>query len=75
MHISEQLDHRNIVKFMGFSESENFYYMILELCPGGELFHHIIRHTYFSEELSRHIIVQVARAIEYLHVQKGIIHG
>ena len=60
---------------MSFSESDDFYCMMLELCPGGELLGQIIRHSCFSEGLSRHIIVQVARAIEYLHVEKGIIHG
>ena len=51
-----------------------YYYIILELCPGGELFHQIVRLTYFSEELSRHAITQVAEAIEYLHEISGVVH-
>jgi serine/threonine protein kinase len=38
------------------------------------LFHQIVRLTYFSEELSRHVIVQVAKALEYLHEEKGVVH-
>lgn len=69
------LDHDNIARFIDFSESEEYYYIVLELCPGGDLFNQIVRLGYFSEELSRHVIVQVARAIEYLHDEKGVVHG
>jgi serine/threonine protein kinase len=33
------LDHPNVVKLIDFSESRQYYYIVLELCPGGELFH------------------------------------
>ena len=68
------LDHPNITKLIDFSESRQYYYIILELCPGGELFHQIVRLTYFSEDLSRHVILQVAKAIEYLHETSGVVH-
>lgn len=41
---------------------------------GGELFHQIVKLTYFSEELSRHVILQVAHSIRYLHEEKGVVH-
>lgn len=69
-----QLDHPNIIKLIDFSESKQYYYIILELAPGGELFHQIVRLTYFSEDLSRHVILQVAEALEYLHEEKGVVH-
>ncbi|RAL11271.1 serine/threonine-protein kinase [Aspergillus homomorphus CBS 101889] len=74
VQIMRNLDHPNIVKLISFSESRQYYYIILELCPGGELFHQIVRLTYFSEELSRHVILQVAKAIEYLHETSGVVH-
>ncbi|OCL05521.1 Pkinase-domain-containing protein [Glonium stellatum] len=74
VQIMQQLDHPNIVKLIEFSESRQYYYIILELCPGGELFHQIVRLTYFSENLSRHVIVQVAKALEYLHEEAGVVH-
>jgi serine/threonine protein kinase len=74
VQIMRQLDHPNIVKLVDFSESRQHYYIVLELCPGGELFHQIVRLTYFSEELSRHVIIQVANALEYLHEDKGVVH-
>ncbi|KAL1878091.1 hypothetical protein VTK73DRAFT_8052 [Phialemonium thermophilum] len=74
VQIMRQLDHPNIIKLIDFSESRQYYYIVLELAPGGELFHQIVRLTYFSEELSRHVITQVASALEYLHEQKGVVH-
>ena len=68
------LSHPNIVKLISFSESRSYYYLVLELLPGGELFHQIVRLTYFSENLARHVIMQVAEAIRYLHEEKGVVH-
>ncbi|CAN8101484.1 unnamed protein product [Discula destructiva] len=74
VQIMRQLDHPNIIKLIDFSESKQHYYIILELAPGGELFHQIVRLTYFSEDLSRHVITQVAKALHYLHEEKGVVH-
>jgi len=74
VQIMRQLDHPNIVKLVDFSEAKQYYYIILELCPGGELFHQIVRLTYFSEDLSRHTIIQVAKALQYLHEEAGVVH-
>ncbi|KAH7367655.1 kinase-like domain-containing protein [Plectosphaerella cucumerina] len=74
VQIMRQLDHPNIIKLIDFAESRQYYYIILELAQGGELFHQIVRLTYFSEELSRHVIVQVAKALEYLHEERGVVH-
>ncbi|KIX04522.1 uncharacterized protein Z518_05392 [Rhinocladiella mackenziei CBS 650.93] len=74
VQIMRQLDHPNIVRLIDFSESRQYYYIVLELCPGGELFHQIVRLTYFSEDLSRHVITQVAKALHYLHEETGVVH-
>lgn len=74
VQIMKQLDHPNIIKLLDFSESREYYYIVLELAPGGELFHQIVRLTYFSEDLSRHVITQVAKALEYLHEERGVVH-
>ena len=74
VQIMRQIDHPSIVQLLDFSESRQYYYIVLELCPGGELFHQIVRLTYFSENLSRHVIIQVAEALEYLHETAGVVH-
>lgn len=41
---------------------------------GGELFHQIVKLTYFSENLARHVILQVAHGVRYLHEEQGVVH-
>jgi serine/threonine-protein kinase RCK2 len=41
---------------------------------GGELFHQIVKLTYFSENLARHVILQIANGIRYLHEERGVVH-
>lgn len=72
--IMRQLDHPSIVHMYEFQETDDHYFIILELVEGGELFHQIVRLTYFSEDLSRHVILQVANAIRYLHEVAGVVH-
>ncbi|KAI9024410.1 kinase-like domain-containing protein [Phycomyces nitens] len=72
--IMRSMDHPSIVKLYDFVETKEHYFLILENCQGGELFHRIVRLTYFSEDLTRHCIQQVAEAIRYLHQEKGIVH-
>ncbi|KAK0498485.1 kinase-like domain-containing protein [Armillaria luteobubalina] len=66
--------HPAIVKLVSFSESPEHYFLVLELMEGGELFHQIVKLTYFSENLSRHVILQVAQGIRYLHEERGVVH-
>lgn len=68
------LKHDSIVQLLEFSESRDYYYLVLELLEGGELFHQIVKLTYFSEALARHVILQVAHGIRYLHEESGVVH-
>lgn len=63
-----------MVRLIDAFESRQFYYMILELCPGGELYEQIVNLSSLSESMSRHVITQVAHAVEYLHDTMGIVH-
>ncbi|ORX51691.1 Pkinase-domain-containing protein [Hesseltinella vesiculosa] len=74
VQIMRGVNHPNIVKLVDCSESKDYYYMVLELCSGGELFQQIVKMTYFSEDLSRHVIYQVASAVRYLHEECGVVH-
>jgi serine/threonine-protein kinase RCK2 len=82
--------HPSIVKLISFSESNEHYFLVMEcktlrashvqsadrdpVMEGGELFHQIVKLTYFSENLSRHVILQVANGIRYLHEERGVVH-
>lgn len=74
VQIMKDIRHPNIVQLMYFTETPENYFLGLEICEGGELFHQIVKMTYFSEELSRHVIVQVAQAVRYLHEKRGVVH-
>ena len=46
--ILRQMDHPNIVKLYEYYQDEKKYYIITELCEGGELFEKIIKKSLFS---------------------------
>ncbi|KAH9919956.1 Pkinase-domain-containing protein [Amylocystis lapponica] len=74
VQIMRGINHPAIVKLTSFSESPEHYFLVLELMEGGELFHQIVKLTYFSENLARHVILQVAQGIRYLHEERGVVH-
>ncbi|BEI81839.1 hypothetical protein CcaverHIS002_0209990 [Cutaneotrichosporon cavernicola] len=74
VQIMRGIDHPGIVRLLQFFESDEHYFLVLELMEGGELFHQIVKLTYFSEALARHVIVQVAQGIRYLHEERGVVH-
>ncbi|KAI0698908.1 kinase-like domain-containing protein [Cytidiella melzeri] len=74
VQIMRGITHPSIVKLLLFFESEEHYFLVLELMEGGELFHQIVKMTYFSENLARHVILQVAEGIRYLHEERGVVH-
>ncbi|KAI8146413.1 kinase-like domain-containing protein [Fennellomyces sp. T-0311] len=74
VQIMRNVKHDNIIQLIQFTESKEHYYLVLELCEGGELFHRIVKLTYFSEALARHVITQVAQGVRYLHEECGVVH-
>ncbi|CEP14202.1 hypothetical protein [Parasitella parasitica] len=71
VQIMRTLNHPSIIKMLAFIETKD---VILELMNGGEIFHQIVQLTYFSEDLARHCIKQVAEGIRYLHEERGVVH-
>lgn len=62
-----------VVQFVDFQETEHYYYIIQEILSGGEIFGEIVKYTYFNEDLSRHVIKQLALAVRHLH-SMGVVH-
>ena len=50
-------------------EDDDNYYIITEILEGGELFDRIVDVKSFSENKAAHILMQVLRAINYMHKQ------
>ncbi|KAI8062279.1 kinase-like domain-containing protein [Gilbertella persicaria] len=74
VQIMRTLNHPSIIKMLAFIETSDYYFLVLELMNGGEIFHQIVQLTYFSEDLARHCIRQVAEGIRYLHEERGVVH-
>jgi serine/threonine protein kinase len=72
--ITRKLDHENVVRLIDAFESIQYHYMLLELCPGGELYDQIVKFASLSEQMARHVIRQVANAVAYLHDTMGVVH-
>lgn len=67
-------NHPNILKLLHHYSTDQFLYLVLENCKGGEIFNKIIEYTYFLEDLSRHVFVQILSALDHLHNVKNIVH-
>ena len=46
--IMKTLDHPNIVKILEFYQDEQCFYIVTELCIGGELFDFIVEQHHFT---------------------------
>lgn len=56
IEILKTLDHPNILKLYEFFQDHKRYFLVTELCNGGELFDKITEQTYFSEHEAAKII-------------------
>ena len=77
INILIKLDHPNIIKLYEIYETEDYFYLIMELCSGGELFERIITNIEsgkpFTEEQAAVIFQQMMSAINYCH-KNNIVH-
>ena len=67
------LDHPNIVRLYEVFHDDRRYYLVTELCTGGELFDEITKRNSFSESDAANIIKQLLQAVAYCH-NKNICH-
>eukprot|EP00605_Chrysophyceae_sp_TOSAG23-4_P001256 GSChrysophyteH1.ASY1.ANO1.1367.1 assembled CDS len=71
--IMSRLKHPNIVGFVEGFETDEEVLMVLEYCPGKELFDVILERKSFAENDAKGVFAQVANALFYLH-SLNIIH-
>ncbi|CAI4043635.1 hypothetical protein SKDZ_10G1190 [Saccharomyces kudriavzevii ZP591] len=69
----KDLDHLNIVQYLGFENKNNIYSLFLEYVAGGSVGSLIRMYGRFDESLIRHLTTQVLKGLAYLH-SKGILH-
>lgn len=74
VQILQALDHPNIVKYFQAYDDVKYFYLVMELCSGGELFDILTkREQPFSEKEAAMIMEKVLRALLHCHSQ-NIIH-
>ena len=66
-------DHPNIVKMYEFFEDEKRYYLVTEICKGGELFDEVLQRGKFSERDAAVLLKQVLSCVNYCH-KNNIVH-
>ena len=65
--------HRHIVRFHDAFEDRESFYIVMELCRGGELFERITSRGQYSEADAAGVMRMVVSAVDYMH-QKRIAH-
>lgn len=69
----KNLDHLNIVQYLGFEVKNNIYSLFLEYVAGGSVGSLIRIYGRFDEIMITHLTTQVLRGLSYLH-SRGILH-
>lgn len=65
--------HQNIAQLIDDYSDNTTHYMVLELCPGGELFDHVSRGHIRDHRAACKLFAQLVSAVEYMH-KRGICH-
>ncbi|KAM8804273.1 maternal embryonic leucine zipper kinase [Rhynchonycteris naso] len=65
----KNLRHQHICQLYHVLETANKIFLVLEHCPGGELFDYIISQDRLSEEETRVVFRQIVSAVAYVHSQ------
>ncbi|XP_028323308.1 hormonally up-regulated neu tumor-associated kinase homolog A [Gouania willdenowi] len=71
--IQQMIRHPNITQLLDILETENSYYLVMELCPGGNLLNRIYDKKRLDERETQKYIRQLVLAIEHLH-RAGVVH-
>ncbi|XP_036941921.1 hormonally up-regulated neu tumor-associated kinase homolog B isoform X3 [Acanthopagrus latus] len=71
--IHQMIRHPHIVVLLETLETENSYYMAMELCAGGDLMDRICERKRLEEREVRRYTRQILSAVEHLH-KHGIVH-
>jgi calcium/calmodulin-dependent protein kinase I len=73
VRVMKAIDHPNIIKLHAVYDCPKTFYMVMELCTGGELFDRIVEKSFYTEMEAKNCFRQLAEAIKYCH-QHHIVH-
>lgn len=69
----KDLEHPNIVQYLGFEETTEFASIFLEYVPGGSIAGCIRAHGAFELQVTKSFTIQTVEGLKYLH-HSGILH-
>ena len=65
--IMNQLHHDNLVGVVDFYEEDDYYYIVMELMAGGDVFDRIIDLNNYTEKDARNLAKILLGAVDYMH--------
>jgi len=68
-----QLDHPHIIKVVDFFEDEEFYYIVMELMMGGDVFDRVVSMNFYTEADARDLSKILLESVSFMH-DAGIAH-
>jgi serine/threonine-protein kinase ULK/ATG1 len=71
--IMREFSHQNIVKLHEYFSSEKNFYLVLELCEGGDLSKYIKKSKRLSERVAHSFLLQLVNGLTFLQ-DKNFIH-
>ena len=71
--ILKKLNHINVIKVYKINEDEEKYYIVMEYCENGELFHYIVENQRLEEDEGSFFYYQLINGLEYIH-SENIVH-
>jgi len=73
VNIMNQLDHDNIVAVVDYFEEDDFYYIVMELMAGGDVFDRILDLQNYTEKDARDLARTLLSAVDDMH-DSGVAH-
>jgi serine/threonine protein kinase len=74
LHIRQRGGHPNICGLRENFDEGEYFYLVLDLVSGGEMFDHLCSHGAYSEADAARLVREVASALAFLH-GTGCVHG
>lgn len=71
--ILQQMRHPHIVQLFDILKDASSYYVIMELCPNGELFQFIVSKRFLQETEAKFYFKQICEAMHFIH-RSGVVH-
>ncbi|CAO3626013.1 unnamed protein product [Mucor fragilis] len=73
IELLRELEHDNIVQYLGSKEDESYFSIFLEYVPGGSVAGLLSSYGAFQEPLVKSFVRQILKGLNYLH-NKDIVH-